>query len=170
MNPLLRFLLNLFGITVNETDHSISRNMNDSDRENAYSSASNADSLFPNILERSHHVKRIIDVIGPMASSDGMLSNNSVIGCHDENGTPQEITHRIIRRCDCGSVIGYNNTTVGACRICSRIVCAMEGCSARCEKCGALVCARHSFRYHEHIFCSAHRLHALWLIFWGVLE
>lgn len=112
---------------------------------------------------------RKLDVLGGPASEDGLASDSEKLA-YEDGLVHTELDLTVLKRCDCGALVAGDNAILGVCAACGRTVCRLEGCSARCERCGALVCRRHSFTVRGHTFCSRHRGHAYWLLFWGVME
>jgi len=82
------------------------------------------------------------------------------------NGVLSVVEERSIRLCDCGTAIGYDVSIWGRCSVegCGQALC--KECVRRCERCGVVVCGRHSVRLGEHVFCWRHRWLVPWLAFW----
>lgn len=139
-------------------------------QEELYDSMADKDELLEPFQEGTGHRQREVHVIGPTASSDGIGWDQELVEYMDDQRVQTSVTYRQARRCDCGAVLAYDNSVLGTCRACSRVVCKQEGCAARCERCGVLVCARHAVRIREHTFCPRHRFYGLWLCFWGLLK
>jgi hypothetical protein len=128
------------------------------------------DELLEPFREGTGHRMREVHVIGPPASSDGIGWDLEQVDYMEDQRVQTSVKYRQARRCDCGALLDYKNSVLGTCSLCSRVVCKQEGCSARCERCGVLVCARHVVRIHKHNFCTRHKLYGLWLCFWGLLK
>ncbi len=139
-------------------------------REMMYDATANKEQLLDPVRREGGQRTRIVHVIGPRASSDGIGWDEEQIGYMEDGLVQTRVQYRQARRCDCGAVLAYDNSILGTCIVCGRVVCKQEGCAARCERCGALVCARHAVRINKHMFCGPHRLYGWWLRFWGMLE
>jgi len=139
-------------------------------QEDIYESSASKHELVEPLREGTGTRKREVHAIGPWASSDGVGWDKERVEYVDGQRVQTTVEYSQARRCDCGAVLAYQNYVLGTCRICSRVVCKHEGCAARCDRCGALVCTRHCVHIGEHTFCTRHRAYGLWMRFWGVLK
>ena len=146
------------------------RDLSRRQREDLYASNRGRDDDAAAVHERGGTRTRNVHVIGPPASSDGVGFDQEEVEYMTGEMVQTKVKYDGFRRCDCGAVLGFGNSVLGTCAVCLRLVCKQEGCSARCERCGALVCARHAACLKKHTFCSRHRAYGLWLMFWGCLE
>jgi len=152
------------------TDALLSRRTSRWHQEEIYESRGNKEEFFESLRAEGGGRTHTLQAIGPAASSDGIGWEEEDISYTDEDMVQTNVKYRLSRRCDCGSILSHDNMVLGTCSVCSRVLCRQEGCGARCERCGALVCRRHSQSFGEHMFCSGHRYHGLWLLFWGALK
>jgi len=136
-------------------------------REEVYASTRRKDELVEGVRHAGGFRRRVIHEIGDRVSSDGVAWDEETLAFVDDDAVENEVVHREARRCNCGCLLGYGNNIVGLCQACAVTLC--KECVRRCERCGVVVCARHTVRTGEHTFCVHHRLHAWWLLFWGCL-
>lgn len=139
-------------------------------QEDLYSGGTDRDEELARVRELGGKRVRTVYVIGSEASSDGVSHDTEEVDYWSEEHVQTKVNYHEMRRCDCGALIAGDNLALGTCSICLRVICHAEGCSARCEYCGSLVCKRHSIELNEHTFCSHHRMNGYWLAFWGLLK
>lgn len=139
-------------------------------QEDLYSGAADKDEELTRVRELGGKRVRTVYVIGSEASMDGVSHDTEVIDYWSDEHVQTKVNYHEIRRCDCGALMAGDNLALGTCSVCLSVICHAEGCSARCERCGDLVCKRHSIRLKEHTFCSHHRMSGYWLAFWGLLK
>jgi hypothetical protein len=137
-------------------------------QEDVYDSTVAKDAELDSVRRLGGRRVRNVNVIGPEASQDGVAYDREEVDYWTPENVQTSVVWHETRRCSCGSLLRQEAGARGVCSVCIRVVC--QGCSSVCERCGALTCARDTFRLKKHVFCSRHRAYALWLLFWGMLE
>lgn len=168
MGPFLRAIVELFRRVLNiaRREHLSRRRQ----QEDLYASSRDREDDAAEVRRRGGTRTRNVHVIGPLASADGVGFDHEEVEYMSGDMVHTKVKYDGFRRCDCGAILAFGNGVLGTCAVCFRVVCKQEGCSERCGRCGALVCARHAVRLKKHAFCSRHRAYGLWLMFWGCLE
>ena len=136
--------------------------------ERLYDGAAEREEFLAHARQHGGTYERTIHVVAPRASMDGVAFEEEEIG-YDEGDVETKVVVHAWRRCDCGAAIGKTGHLLGTCTICGRVVCTAPGCAARCERCGAVTCRRHSVTHSGRTFCTRHRWLAWWLAYWGAL-
>jgi hypothetical protein len=139
-------------------------------QEDIYSSAADRGALLDAGRDDVRNRERSVQVVGPPVSSDGVAWDDEQVEYWRDGKATVTLKHRVARRCDCGAIISGDAKILGTCSHCSRILCNAEGCSARCQAWGALVCREHAFSFGDHTFCPRHRLNGLRLRLWEVIK
>ena len=139
-------------------------------QEDLYESGGDREETLSTLRNAEGFRRRTVHVIGPRVSSDAIGYEDEQVQYVDDDNVQTEINYKVSRRCECGALVTHDNWMLGACNICGRALCGAKGCGERCEKCGDLVCRRHTVRFGKHTFCSRHRWYGWWLMFWGCLQ
>ena len=139
-------------------------------QEDLYASGVNREALLDAQRDDVRNRERTVHVVGPRASSDGVAWDDEQVEYWHDGRATVTLKHRVTRRCDCGALIAGDTRILGTCSHCSRILCSADGCSARCESCGALVCKRHALAFGDRTFCPRHRLRGLGLRIWELIK
>ena len=129
--------------------------------------AEQRDDMLDGVRTHGGHRVREVYVLGPRASRDEIGLDDDRIQFMDENAVQWDVRFREIRSCDCGALVGFGTSLLGACQRCHRTLCTRDGCAHRCEYCGAVVCSRHRVSFGNRTFCSMHAWYGAWLRFWG---
>jgi hypothetical protein len=146
------------------------RNVSRRRQEDLYASSRDREDDAAAVRQRGGTRTRNVQVIGPPASSDGVGFDQEEVVYMSGDMVHTRVKYDGFRRCDCGAVLGFGNSVLGTCAVCGRVTCKQQGCSARCERCGALVCRRHAFTLGAHTFCPRHRINGLGLRLWEMVK
>jgi len=110
-----------------------------------------------------------VRVVGPKVLDMGELFQQEGLEFY-VHGNPVTVKWISTKKRGKGHLLGPDNAPVGVCQVasCGIVVCAREGCSFVCGRCGKTLCAAHAHRFKDsEVACPRCRIRG-WFrrVFW----